>query len=108
MELYKKVEATTNIPWYYLAAIDQYERNLRQVRRDLPKAESAIGIYFRPEEWVGIGNPDPADENPVSIQFLKESELMEMGTERQESQMMKMFCMHSPISSSHTEQIMTI
>ncbi|MDE3840018.1 peptidase M23 [Bacillus methanolicus] len=71
MELYKRVEATTNIPWYYLAAIDQYERNLRQARRDLPKAEGAIGIYFRPEEWAGILNPDPADENPISIQFFE-------------------------------------
>nr|WP_281258882.1 M23 family metallopeptidase [Bacillus canaveralius] len=69
MELYKKVEATTNIPWYYLAAIDQYERNVRQSRRDLPKADGAIGIYFRPEEWAGLLNPNLTDENPASIQF---------------------------------------
>lgn len=69
MELYKKVETITQIPWYYLAAIDQYERSVRQVRRDLPKAKGIIGIYFRPEVWTGLTNPNPSDDNPVSIQF---------------------------------------
>jgi peptidoglycan LD-endopeptidase LytH len=69
MELYKKVETVTQIPWYYLAAIDQYERMIRQVRRDLPKQEGIIGIYFKPEVWSGLLNPNPSDENPTSIQF---------------------------------------
>lgn len=69
MDLYKKVETVTHIPWYYLAAVDQYERNIRQVRRDLPKPNGVIGIYFRPEEWAGLTNPNPSDENPASIQF---------------------------------------
>lgn len=69
MELYKKVETVTQIPWYYLAAIDQYERNIRQVRKDLPKPDGIIGIYFRPEEWAGLINPNPSDENPTSIQL---------------------------------------
>lgn len=69
MELYQKVEAVTNIPWYYLAGIDQYERNVRQARRDIPKAEGITGIYFKPEEWAGITNPNPNDENPRSIKF---------------------------------------
>lgn len=67
MELYKNVEATTHIPWYYIAAIDQYERNIRQVRRDLPKADGVIGIYIPPEKWAGLLNPDPSDDNPFSI-----------------------------------------
>ena len=69
MKLYKKVETVTQIPWYYLAAIDQYERSIRQVRRDLPKPDSVIGIYFRPEEWAGLTNPNPLEENPAIIQF---------------------------------------
>jgi peptidoglycan LD-endopeptidase LytH len=69
MELYKKVETITQIPWYYLAAIDQYERNIRQVRRDLPKPDGIIGILFRPEEWAGLTNPNQEDSNPSSIQF---------------------------------------
>lgn len=69
MKLYKKVETVTNIPWYYLAAIDQYERNIRQVRKDLPKPDSVIGIYIPPEKWAGQTNPNPLEENPAIIQF---------------------------------------
>lgn len=69
MDIYKKVEAITNIPWYYLAAVDQYERNIRFSRRDLPKPEGPIGIYFRPEEWAGLLNPNANDDSPSSIAF---------------------------------------
>ncbi len=69
LELYKEVEAATNIPWYYMAAVDQYERSLRQSRRDLPKAEGLTGIYYKPEEWVGPLNPNLEDENPLSIKY---------------------------------------
>lgn len=69
LELYKEVEAATNIPWYYMAAVDQYERSLRQSRRDLPKAEGLTGIYYKPEEWVGPLNPNHEDENPLSIKY---------------------------------------
>lgn len=69
MRLYEKVEAVTQIPWYYLAAIDQYERNIRLVRRDLPKPDGTLGIYFRPEVWAGPANPNPSEENPAIIQF---------------------------------------
>ena len=54
MELYQSVEALTNIPWYYLAAVDQYERNVRQSRKNIPKAEGITGIYIPPENWVGL------------------------------------------------------
>ncbi len=69
MELYKKVEAISNIPWYYLAAIDQYERSVRLSRKDIPKAEGTIAIYFKPEVWAGLLNPNIQDNNPSSIQF---------------------------------------
>lgn len=69
MTLYKRVEAVTNIPWYYIAAVDQYERSIRSARRDLPKVEGVTGIYFSPEKWAGLMNPNPQDENPTSIQF---------------------------------------
>ncbi|WP_420491629.1 M23 family metallopeptidase [Neobacillus drentensis] len=69
MKLYKKVETVTNIPWYYLAAIDQYERSVRLARRDLPKPDGTIAIYFRPEEWSGLTNPIPKTKNPAIIQF---------------------------------------
>lgn len=69
MALYKKMEALTQIPWYYLAAIDQYERNIRQARRDLPKEQGLIGIYYSPRQWVGPLNPKLDDTNANTIKF---------------------------------------
>ncbi len=67
MELYKNVETVTMVPWYYIAAVDQYERNIRGVRRDLPKAEGLSGVYFEPMKWSGPLNPNQEDDNPMSI-----------------------------------------
>lgn len=67
--LYKKVEAISQIPWYYIAAVDQYERNIRLARRDLPKATGLTGIYFSKEKWSGIINPDYNDTNPITIEL---------------------------------------
>lgn len=47
--LYRKTEAITHIPWYYLAAIDQYERKIHQDER-------LISITFSDHEWFGIRN----------------------------------------------------
>lgn len=49
--LYKKTAAVTNIPWYYLAAFDQYERNINKNQSD-----SLIAISFPDEIWYGAGN----------------------------------------------------
>ncbi|WLR53306.1 M23 family metallopeptidase [Bacillus tianshenii] len=69
MGLYKKMETITQIPWNYFAAIDQYERNIRNARKDLPDTESLTGIYFTPYQWSGPLNPNPEDTNPTSIQL---------------------------------------
>lgn len=68
MELYKETEQSLGVPWYYLAAIDQYERNIRSVRRDIPKKPDAIiSIYFKPEIWSGPANPAPHGTLPYTI-----------------------------------------
>lgn len=41
----------TNLPWYYLAAFDQYERNIQK-----DKAEQLVAITFPEEIWYGAGN----------------------------------------------------
>ncbi|WP_043932307.1 M23 family metallopeptidase [Bacillus sp. EB01] len=69
IELYKKNEAVTQIPWFYIAAVDQYERNIRVARKDLPDPEGAVAIYFSPEKWAGLANPNPQDKKPGSIAF---------------------------------------
>nr|WP_245975330.1 M23 family metallopeptidase [Oceanobacillus chungangensis] len=53
MALFKKTEALTQIPWYYFAAIDNYERNIK----DSSEPEQVISITFPSESWFGIGNP---------------------------------------------------
>lgn len=69
MELYRKTETISGVPWYYLAAIDQYERSIRHVRNDLPKPEGNIGIYIPADKWTGTLNPNTQDKNPLSIAF---------------------------------------
>ncbi|WP_181349536.1 M23 family metallopeptidase [Thalassobacillus sp. CUG 92003] len=53
MALYKKISAVTLIPWYYLAAIDQYERQVHE--DEIPEDRF---ISFTPSEqfWYGTGN----------------------------------------------------
>ena len=51
LQLYKKTAAISNVPWYYIAAIDQYERN-----KQSNEEEPLIAITFEPVKWYGIGN----------------------------------------------------
>lgn len=67
--LYEKMETATFIPWYYFAAIDQYERNIRHSRKDLPDSESLTGVYYTEQQWTGPLNPNPNDTNPHTIQL---------------------------------------
>ncbi|MCZ2258348.1 M23 family metallopeptidase [Sporosarcina sp. G11-34] len=68
MEYYMKYSSVT-LPWYYLAAVDQFERNIQQVRSDIPKKEGPIAIQFSDEFWLGILNPYIEDTSPASIAF---------------------------------------
>jgi len=52
MALYEKTEALTQIPWYYIAAIDQYERNAQKESDE----EQTISIDIADDLWFGIGN----------------------------------------------------
>lgn len=69
MMLYKKMETSTRIPWYYFAAIDRYERNIRNTRKDLPDAEGSVAVYYTQRDWVGLVNPKYNDTNPLSIKL---------------------------------------
>ncbi|WP_264990399.1 M23 family metallopeptidase [Lysinibacillus piscis] len=55
------------IPWHFLAAIDQYERNLQTVRKDIPKREGFLAIQFSDEYWSGALNPEKNDTIPETI-----------------------------------------
>jgi len=66
MALYKKTAALTQIPWYYLAAIDQYER---QILEDT-NADPIISIQFPDEAWYGPGNLEKK-KDVASIDFFQ-------------------------------------
>ncbi|WP_428841955.1 M23 family metallopeptidase [Halobacillus naozhouensis] len=53
MSLYKKTSAVTNIPWYYFAAIDQYER---QIHDEIPEGR-VTAIQPDPLFWRGVNEP---------------------------------------------------
>lgn len=69
MELYLKYEAVTQVPWYYLAAIDQYERSIQRARKDLEEREGLIAITYPKHLWAGALNPNQDDKNIETIQF---------------------------------------
>lgn len=68
-QIFENTEALTSIPWYYLAAMDQYERNIQQARREAPRKQGWLAIEVPAETWAGLTNPNPNDNMEVSIQF---------------------------------------
>ncbi|MBE1554182.1 M23 family metallopeptidase [Sporosarcina limicola] len=68
MAYYLKFE-NLDVPWYYLAAIDQFESNIQQVRKDIPKKDGLVAIQFSKEYWSGALNPQKEDTFPESITF---------------------------------------
>lgn len=68
MDYYMKYASVT-LPWYYLAAVDQYERNLQEVRNDIPKRDGVVAFQFSDDFWTGVLNPIEDDTNMTSIAF---------------------------------------
>lgn len=68
MDYYIKY-SEVSVPWYYLAAVDQYERNIQQVRKDIPTREGIIAIQFSDDYWTGLLNPDKEDIHLPSIAY---------------------------------------
>jgi peptidoglycan LD-endopeptidase LytH len=69
-ELYDRISLGTNVPWYRLAAIDQYERTITKAR---PKTRTQLGaltaIFMTEEDWAGALNPNQQDVIPASIRW---------------------------------------
>ncbi|MFD1039646.1 M23 family metallopeptidase [Virgibacillus byunsanensis] len=65
MALYKKTAALTQIPWYYIAAIDQYERNAQKSTEE----EKLISITIPPEIWFGAGNVSLNKDKDIVMLF---------------------------------------
>src|SRR5699024_3506425 len=58
MALYKKTEAITLVPWYYLAAVDQFERNKQS---NIPE-DQLVSIEIPSVQWFGLGNGSQSEE----------------------------------------------
>ncbi len=69
MAYYIKYEGVTLLPWYYLAAVDQYERNVQAVRNDLPRKKGAISVHFSRSFWAGKLNPNKKTTSMPIIAF---------------------------------------
>ncbi|XMB86600.1 M23 family metallopeptidase [Mycoplasmatota bacterium WC44] len=67
MYLYKLYSKFTDVPWYLLGAIDQYERNIRNFRDYCPKEDELISICIDPNIWTGVNNPIIDDNDPHTI-----------------------------------------
>ncbi|MDA8353084.1 MAG: M23 family metallopeptidase [Firmicutes bacterium] len=67
--LFEKMDLLTGVPWYYLAAMDQYERNIQRARPGLKERKGLVSIIIPPKRWSGMTNPDPFDTVPESIRF---------------------------------------
>jgi murein DD-endopeptidase MepM/ murein hydrolase activator NlpD len=70
LELFEKVSLLTGIPWYYLAAIDQYESSLNITRKHPPR-QGILGVYISESDWVGPLNPNQIDMHPLSIALFR-------------------------------------
>jgi hypothetical protein len=65
--LYEEIEILTQIPWYWIAALDQYERSITP-RKEIKKENSRLaGIRFKETMWAGPFNPNLDDKNPATI-----------------------------------------
>jgi murein DD-endopeptidase MepM/ murein hydrolase activator NlpD len=64
--LFETMQALTGVSWTYLAAMDQYEKNI--YKNEKPSTRW-ISIRVPPHLWAGLTNPDPDDQNPATIRF---------------------------------------
>ncbi|QTN01536.1 peptidoglycan DD-metalloendopeptidase family protein [Sediminibacillus dalangtanensis] len=62
--LFKKTQAITHIPWYYFAAIDQYEHN---IQKEEDNTEQLISIDIPNELWFGVSNPGLTSEEMIIV-----------------------------------------
>lgn len=69
--LYEEMELLTRVPWYWLAAVDQYERTItpRKEQQKQGQEQRLTGVRFREAFWSGPLNPDAEDRNPATIEL---------------------------------------
>lgn len=70
MELYHQLSLAHQLPWQWIAAIDQYERTLTRAKpKARPQLGQLTGIYIDEKKWSGVLNPDANDTGIASITY---------------------------------------
>ena len=69
MKIYEEFAYASGLPWYEIAAIDQYERNIATFRDEpeLSLTYEHISIKFPPSIWSGAGAPVEYETCPNKI-----------------------------------------
>lgn len=65
--LYQETGMLTQIPWYWLAAIDQYERTITPRKKTESTKKRLVDLNFKGAVWAGPLNPNPEDTVPATI-----------------------------------------
>lgn len=69
-DLYDSLSSVTNVEWYWIAAVDQYERTISKAKpKARPQLGQTVGVFIDQERWAGALNPDSDDIFPLSIQW---------------------------------------
>lgn len=68
-QLFETMETLTQLPWYYFAALNQYEENLRHLETKKDSQKPRISIQIPPKLWAGPLNPNPNDTHLLTIQL---------------------------------------
>ena len=58
LTLYKEISLLTNVPWYWLAALDQYERSITPQKKINKTTHRLTQISFHDQQWEGAFNPN--------------------------------------------------
>ncbi|KEO81076.1 peptidase M23 [Tumebacillus flagellatus] len=69
MPVLYQVEKQTRVPWYYLAAVNQYEMGIHWQKNRQNQNASPIQIEMPVEKWSGPVNPQLEDKNPMTIKL---------------------------------------
>lgn len=65
--LYKEYETASGVPWYEIAAVDQYERNTYKFKEECTYKYDTISICFSNAVWSGPENPIYFDNDSLTI-----------------------------------------
>lgn len=64
---YVQAAKECHVPWYWIAAVDQYGKTVSHKEKGDKTPELYDGFHFRPHEWAGFLNPRRDDTTAASI-----------------------------------------